>query len=69
MNWLSWYTEDNYFTVPGDQYNEEFNNWLGTMPNGQFHPYILKDTSNIEEKCNKYDWSVKFNNIPREGYP
>ena len=69
MNWLSWYNEDNYFIVPGDQYNEEFNNWLGTMHNGQFHPYILKYTNNTEEKCTKYDWSVKFNNIPRGGYP
>ena len=61
--------EDSYWVVPGNQYNEEFNNWRGPINNGQFHSQTLKDNRKTEETWSKYAIYVKFNGIPREGNP
>ena len=69
MNSFTWSTDDNDWIIPGDQYNEEFNNWRGPINNGQSLQQNLKEIRKTEETCSKYAGSVKFNRIPREGKP
>ena len=66
MNYFTWSTEENYLIVLGDQYNGDFNNWKGTINNGQFRQQNLKETRKTEETCSKYAGSVKFDGIPME---
>ena len=65
MNFFTWYKDSNDFIVPGDQYNEEFNNWRGPIHNVQFRSHTLKEKIKTEETCSKYAGSAKFNGIPR----
>ena len=69
MNCFTWSKEDNGWIVPGDQYNEELNNWRLPIQNGQFRPHTLEEKRKTEETCSKYTSTAKFNGIPREGNP
>ena len=69
MNSFTWYTYDNDWIIPGDQYNEEFNNWQGPINNGQFRQQNIKEIRKTEEICSKYAGSANFYGIPREGKP
>ena len=69
INYFTWLTNYNDWTILGDQYNEELNNWRGPINNDQFRQQNLKETRKIEETCSKYEGSVKFNGIPSEGNP
>ena len=63
---LTWSTDENDWIVLGDPYNEYFNNWKGTINNGQFLHNNIKEMIKTEEICSKYAGSVKFNGIPRK---
>ena len=69
MNLFTWSKDNNDWTVPEGQYNEEFKNWRGPIHNGQFRSQTLKDKIKTEETCSKYAGSSKFNGIPRQGNP
>ena len=69
MNSFTWSKNQNDWIILGDQYNEEFNHWIGPINNGQFRQQNLKDMRKTEEKCSKYAGSAKFNGITREGKP
>ena len=49
MNLFTWSKEENYWIVPGDQYYEELNNWIGPINNGQFRSQTLKENRKTEE--------------------
>ena len=65
MNCFNWSKEENNWIVPGDQYKEEFENWIVPIYNGQFHSQNLKEKRKTEDTCSKYVGSDKFNVIPR----
>ena len=69
MNSFTWSTEENDWIFLGGQYNENFNNWKGSINNGQFLQKNIKEMRKIEETFSKYVGPVKFNGIPREGKP
>ena len=69
INSFTWSNDENDWISPGDQYNEDLNNWQGTINNGQFRQKNLKEKRNTEYTCSKYADSVKFSGIPREGKP
>ena len=69
MNSFTCSKEENDWVFPGNQYNEEFNNWRGPINNGQFCPQNIKEKINTEDTCSKYAGSDKFNGVPREGNP
>ena len=69
MHCFSWSKEENYCILPGDQYNEEFNNWSETIDNSQFQSHSIKDKINTKAICTKYSGFVKFNGISREVNP
>ena len=69
INSFAWSKDEKAFIVLGYQYNEEFNNWRGTINNGQFRKQNLKENLNTEETGYKYTGSVNFDGIPREGKP
>ena len=69
MNYFTCSTNENDWIILGDQYNEEFNNWIGPIYNGQFRQHNFKEMRKTEETCSKYTGSVKFNGIPRERKP
>ena len=65
MNSFTWSTYDNDWVVLGDQYNEEFNNWRGTINNGQFRQQNIKEMRNKDETCSNFACYVKFIGFPR----
>ena len=69
MNGLNWFKEENYFIVPRDNYNGEFNDWQVPIHNGRFRLQTLKEKINIGDTYTKYAGSTKFDGIPREGKP
>ena len=69
MNYFNLYTKDNDSIVPDYKYNEELNNWKGTIHNDQLCSQTLKEKRKTEETCTKYAVSSKLNGIPREGKP
>ena len=42
INCFTWSKEENDWIVPGDQYNEEFNNWRGPIDNSKSHSRTLE---------------------------
>ena len=63
-NCFTWYKYNNDWIVPGDQYDEEFNNWRGPTHNSQFNSQTLEEKRKREKICSKYAGSTKFNVIP-----
>ena len=68
-NYFTYSKDNNDWIVLGYHYNEECNNWRGTVYSGQFCQHDLKEMRNTEETCSKYAGSAKFIRIPREGNP
>ena len=64
MNSFIWSTEENDWIFLGNQYNQDFNDWKGSINNFQFRQHNLKDMRKTQETCSKYAGSVKFNEIP-----
>ena len=69
MNSFTFSTNENYWIILGDQYNEEFKNWRGPINNGQFRQQNLKEMRKTEDTCSKYAGFAKFSGIPRVGNP
>ena len=69
MNCFTWSKENNDWSVPEDQYDDEFKNWRGPIHNGQFLSQNLKEKQKIEETCSNYAGSAKFNGFPSLGMP
>ena len=49
MNCFSWSIEENNWTLLGDQYNEDFNNWKGPINNGRFRQKNIKEMRKTEK--------------------
>ena len=69
MNSSTWSTDENDWIFLGDQYNEYFNNWKGSINNGQFLQKNIKEMRKTEETFFKYVCPIKFNGIPRKVKP
>ena len=57
---------ENYWIVPGDQFNEEFKNWWGNILIGQLLSKTLNESRKTEATCTKCAGSAEFSGIPRE---
>ena len=65
MNCFTWSKENNDWISPGNQYNEELENWRGPIKNGQFCSQEMNEKRKTEETCYKYAGYSKFNGIHR----
>ena len=48
MNCFTWSNNDADWVVPGDLYNEYFNNWQGPIHNAQFISQEINEKMNAE---------------------
>ena len=62
---FNWSRKDNNWVVTGDQYNNEFKKWRGSIHNGQSHEQALNKTKRTDRICSMFSGSVKCNGIPR----
>ena len=53
MNCFEWDANDNYWVVSKGRFNEIYQNWRGSVNNGQFHDQNIKEKRNIKYKCNE----------------